>query len=97
VKILPIILHYQKEFCNIAELIEKQNELMTKSEQGKYDFAEFGYSSISLLLSSGNRRDAREFIDMQPVSYIIAEYRRELKISENKRHFEAILAAKYKH
>jgi hypothetical protein len=82
-KILPIILSYQKELTNIAKWFEEQNELITKSETMKYDFQEFGYSTISYLLAKGDRRVAREFIDQQDTFYVMAEYRRELKNIEN--------------
>ena len=94
--ILPIIVQYQKEFRKIAKLFEEQSELLTKKETGKYDFEEFGYSSVSLLLADGNRQIAREFIDKQPVAYIIAEYRREIKTRENERYIHERIIEKSK-
>ncbi len=82
--ILPLYEHYLTEFVKIESKLKEQSELYKKTEEMKHDMTEFGYSNISFLLS-GNNRQVVDWIEKQPMIYIITEYRREIVLRENQR------------
>ena len=82
---LPIYESYSQDYEVINKRFEDYAELYNEKQSAYYDMKEFGYSSIALLLSGNNRQQAKEFILKQSMAYILAEFRREMKIAENQR------------
>jgi hypothetical protein len=82
-KILPVYEHYLKNYTNIAEVLEKQSELCTKKQPVLYDMEEFGLTNIAMYIAHNNRQMCWEYVMKQSVSWVVAEYRREIKSSEN--------------
>lgn len=82
---VPLFDKYCKEWEIIYNQFEEYSNFYNETKKSFYDMKEFGFSNIAHRLAGGNRQQAKEFILKQSMAYILAEFRREMKLAENER------------